>query len=66
MRSNADYFEEAAVAVQNEAEDDDRATAHMSLDSYLPLWSGRALIDVAMESQSRNFLEACCPEVTML
>ena len=66
MRSNADYFEEAAVAVQNKAEDHDRAISHMSLDSYLPLWSGRALIDLAMESKSRSFLETCCPEVIML
>jgi len=66
MRSNADCFEELAVAVQAESEDDDRAISHMSLDSYLPLWNGKALIDLAKESQSRSFLETCCPEVSML
>lgn len=35
----------------------------MSLDCELPLWRGMALIDLAIESQSRKFLETCCPEV---
>ena len=40
-----------------------QAVALMSLDCDLPLWRGMALIDLAIESQSRKFLETCCPEV---
>jgi hypothetical protein len=63
MRANADFFEEQAVEVQNQAEGEDQAVALMSLDCDLPLWRGMGLIDLAIASQSRRFLETCCPEV---
>jgi hypothetical protein len=57
LLENADLFESQAIAVQEAAEHDDLDMALKSVDCELFVFRGWALLDVAIESGCKRFVE---------
>jgi hypothetical protein len=62
MLENASLFEKKAVGVMNIAQKTDQQLATLILDLGLRLWMETKMLDLAVQSNCRDFVRECCRE----
>ena len=62
MQENALKFENLAIGVCKQAQQQDRQLATVFLECQLELWTGMTLLDLAVKSECYKFIEECCQE----
>ena len=62
MYEDADFFEKLAVQVYLAAQKEDPELAAHAISSSIGLWGGLQMLDIAIQSNSLEFVEQCCPE----